>query len=83
MCQCIDRVNGKLREQDLRLVTVQPMSADLDFLPPRVVLGTARPSGSRKRRPDFAATFCPFCGERYEQPKAATSEPQETTHARA
>ncbi|MCF7991101.1 MAG: hypothetical protein K9M02_11720 [Thiohalocapsa sp.] len=67
MCRCIEQANIQLAEQDLRLVTFTPVSAELSLLPQRAALQTERISRSRKVRPTLSATHCPFCGAKYEE----------------
>ncbi|MBK1722807.1 hypothetical protein [Thiocystis violacea] len=74
MCECIDTVSETLRAQDLRLVSVHPISLDLSFLPERVALRLERISGSRKQKPTLSASYCPFCGERYDHPTTTSAE---------
>ncbi|MBA1147395.1 hypothetical protein H0Z60_10040 [Ectothiorhodospiraceae bacterium WFHF3C12] len=62
MCDCVQVIDRELEVHGLELVTTVET-------PPRVLVKT---QARRRRKPGkrtiLAATFCPFCGERYPAP---------------
>lgn len=78
MCDCLRGANESLGVADLRLVTLQPVSADLELQAPRVALCLERISGSRRRIPTLSATHCPLCGERYPDAEPGLEESKES-----
>lgn len=59
MCDCNDRVNEKLREHNTML--------NCNFLDPEMTfVETIKIHSKIRGKPKMmAATFCPFCGEKY------------------
>lgn len=65
MCGCRSRINAGLESRNARLAsgfTVWPEGA-MDLAPVFVTLEKINPRG--KKPPTLLATFCPFCGEKY------------------
>lgn len=72
-CNCIDEVNRELERSGSNTHLVIPNrmrsseSGDWVRLPPAVEIATAKSDGkSRNRKATVIATYCPFCGKRYE-----------------
>lgn len=64
MCDCIDRVDAKLMADHGAHLDV---NINLDGGPTTVAIRTRLIEQRRGQRPPFiVATFCPFCGEKYE-----------------
>lgn len=68
MCNCIDKMNADLKKYNTQLDTnISIFNADK---PAIVVLGTMKIESKVRRGPArLIATFCPFCGEKYEWAK--------------
>lgn len=63
MCDCINLVNEKLKDRNLKLSSTFSFSG-LE----RVALVTTTLDPQRKKGPALMLpTYCPFCGERYEK----------------
>lgn len=63
MCNCIETTDALLKDQNAGLVFT------IFGKPPRVVIETRKiDSTKRGRPPAMLASFCPFCGEKYEAP---------------
>lgn len=62
MCECINKVNADLKQHNTMLVFT------LLGNPSRAVIDTMQVETGRGKKKAAAviATFCPFCGERYE-----------------
>lgn len=60
-CNCITEVNAKLAEHNAEIVVT--------FYPfVRPVIDTQKVDSKKRGKPPLAvATFCPFCGVRYQQ----------------
>lgn len=67
MCDCIDRVNAKLAEHNTKIVV--PMWTASGRLTPFVETRKLDATKRGKAKPLFA-TYCPFCGEKYDARKA-------------
>jgi hypothetical protein len=67
MCGCIDRINAKLKERNTELSTC--FDLENTTAGHRLLVGTNKIDRSKRGRPVLAvATFCPFCGEKMENP---------------
>lgn len=74
MCDCIDRVDKKLRESfNARL----GVSLPLDGSEHRVIVATMplRVMRDGRARLSLEATFCPFCGVQYQAAASDTPDP--------
>lgn len=59
MCDCIAKMNERLREHNGVLVTTL-------FGTPKAVIGTEKLDSKKRQRPPVTiASFCPYCGEEY------------------
>lgn len=62
MCECLDKVNALLAEQNAELLTTMGFGG----APRRAVIETVKvESKKRGKSPRMLASFCPFCGEKY------------------
>jgi len=62
MCDCIEKVNEKLKEHNKQLELV----IFFDGTPSRVMIHTVKVERRGKGRDGFlAANYCPICGEKY------------------
>lgn len=63
MCNCIEKVNEKLREYNGALET--------NWLaqPSRTLVSVYKVVARGKKPPLMEATFCPFCGEKHKERK--------------
>lgn len=64
MCDCIKRLNGKLREYNTELA--------VNLLNPvYCVIATSKVDRKKRGSPTIvAATFCPFCGKKYPETRS-------------
>lgn len=70
MCDCIKTMNSRLAESNGHLITTL-------FGTPRAVIGSVKVDSKKRGQPPAAiASFCPFCGEAYEAPKARATPEQ-------
>lgn len=69
-CKCFDTMNESLKSRNLTLSHVVSFP---EFEPiKRVLIATERSATGKKTTPcKTVATFCPFCGAKYENPKEA------------
>ncbi|MNI17824.1 hypothetical protein D3C73_712120 [compost metagenome] len=69
-CDCIDKVNALLAEQNAEIVA----TLGLFGARRRPAIETAKvESRKRGKSPRLIASFCPFCGEKYEAASAVQS----------
>lgn len=70
MCNCIEKVNEKLKERNAMV------NSSINLLNPsaaeRVAIQVLALQKS-KSVPNLFATYCPFCGEKYEAEQGATT----------
>jgi len=71
MCECIQRANEMFKEHNMRIVT--PMTIDdkrrLGPLPKATILTERLDKKKRGNPMSLVATFCPFCGVKYDAGK--------------
>jgi hypothetical protein len=68
MCDCIQKVNEKLKEFNTEL----DLLFYIDGSPNRVCLSTSKIiAHERGRAKTMGPTYCPFCGVKYDQPPAS------------
>ena len=65
MCDCIEQLNQKLNERGLRIAQ-RLMMGKVMTLSPAIIEVEPIDTKSRVRSLPVLATYCPFCGERYE-----------------
>lgn len=66
MCNCIETVNRESEKtHNVRVCSAMSSLADGGVLR-RVLLATEKTDGKRGKATPVAATYCPFCGEKYE-----------------
>jgi hypothetical protein len=76
-CNCINEVDDEFREQNLKLVGYAFMMPDFR---PVVTIRTEwvkkadAPKGKKNSPPSMMATYCPFCGVKYAEPKTANDK---------
>lgn len=67
-CDCIQRIDEKLAEQNLALDVSFLLGKDLSLSSTTLSVGTHWKDSSKKIRgkkpPTIVVTFCPFCGKR-------------------
>lgn len=62
MCDCIERINARLKERNTELSTC--FSLDRPQMAHELLIATNKIDKSKKGRPILAtASYCPFCGE--------------------
>lgn len=73
MCDCIERVNEKLKEANMNTVIDLPLIISGNrFGVGRCCVETRKLDEKNRKKPvSLFATFCPFCGVKYEE-KSAT-----------
>ena len=67
MCDCVTKVNKKLEEHNTRLdipIGFDPLSG-LSAMP-NMKIATSKIDEKKKEDISFFATYCPVCGEKYE-----------------
>lgn len=70
MCECRNRINEALAPKNARLAYGFTLGeGSMNLSPP--LIETEKISSRGKRPPVVMATFCPFCGERFEKDEAA------------
>lgn len=66
MCNCIDRVNSELKEQAPNTMLLVPMMLRRGTT--RLFVETTKRDDKKRGKPTrMFATFCPFCGVKYEK----------------
>lgn len=72
-CGCINTVDAMLAERNTRIMLPIMLGRDQT---PRVMIVTEQVESGRgkKKAVGMFATFCPFCGDRYEPAPAAALE---------
>ena len=65
-CGCVKKVNEQLAAQNGRLAVGFSVTRDNRMIT-RLIIGTEKvSSGVRKKPPIVSATFCPFCGTKFD-----------------
>ena len=67
MCTCITKINEKLAEHNTQISTSLTVSRDLTTMGIGLQVPTHK-IDSKRRKPAMTllATFCPFCGKKWE-----------------
>lgn len=66
MCDCMTRVNEKLKERNTRLAVSFCLSSDLSDADAMLMIQTEKvDKGVRGKVMTVIPTFCPFCGTKY------------------
>ena len=64
MCDCIEKVNEALAEHNTQL----NINMSLSGRPSRIILDTIKlPTKQRGKKKMVVASYCPFCGEPYQE----------------
>jgi len=80
-CDCINKIDDKLRQHNLRLTGYAHMMPDFSIVP---TLSTEwidkdkAPLGKKRNPPAMFASHCPFCGKPTEDKKNPKHEIQNT-----
>ena len=78
-CKCIDRLNGILAQKNTKIVCVWPITDDMDIGPTRPKIETEKIDKKKRGHPAGAsATFCPFCGKKYEDKNKTGNDPDKS-----
>lgn len=64
MCDCISKVDEKLKDRGLQLERVFSLGGNQ--VGESIPLHTSRLDNSRKAKLTIFPSYCPFCGEKYE-----------------
>lgn len=65
MCDCRTRIDADLKDRNARLAFGFTFSdGKMELAPPMIMLEKLNPRG--KKPPTLLATFCPFCGTKFE-----------------
>lgn len=77
-CSCVKQVNEKLAQHNGQLAVGFGITADMGVIT-RLLIGTEKKDKSKRTRPPVvSATFCPFCGVKFDG--CAMAEPKEAPH---
>lgn len=69
MCDCINAINAKLVEADINTMLDIPIawSVDEGLSTKGVLIATAKRDKTKRQKPSrLYASYCPFCGQSYE-----------------
>jgi len=67
MCECVSEIEKALASKNVRFVMAMAMSPDMSKLTSKLMVATEKiDKKNRKPVPFVTATFCPFCGEKWE-----------------
>lgn len=70
MCDCISKIDGHLKEKAPNTMLVLNMLG-----PQRAVISTCKRDDKKREKPAYMmATYCPFCGDKYEDAKSSSLE---------
>lgn len=75
MCDCMTRVNEKLKDRNTRLSVNFLLSSDLSDADTMLMIQTEKLNKSLRVKMTVIPTFCPFCGVKY--PRKDDSEIEE------
>lgn len=66
MCECMTRVNAKLKDRNTKLSVSFCLSADLGDMDTMLLIQTEKVDKKlRTKAVSLVPTFCPFCGVKY------------------
>lgn len=75
MCDCMTRVNEKLKERNTKISVSFCLTADLSEVDAMPMLQTEKlDKRSRVKPTNVIPTFCPFCGIKYPRKDDAETE---------
>ena len=69
MCNCVNELNKQLEERKTEIVQrihFDQKTGDLKLSPPVIATKWVDKKPREKSLPVLIATFCPFCGEKYD-----------------
>lgn len=71
MCECVDKLNEQLKEHNTRIVIpIMLNKKTLDFASANTLVVTEKVDSAKRGKPlKVSASYCPFCGKKYEQEK--------------
>jgi hypothetical protein len=62
MCDCINKINEKLKERNTELIVALSLSNKSDT----VVISTGKVDSKKRGKPiNMLPAYCPFCGRKY------------------
>lgn len=68
MCECVKKIDAQLASKNVRIGMAMSTSPDMSRLTSRLLVGIEKiDKKSRKPVPFVVATFCPFCGLKWEE----------------
>lgn len=65
MCDCITKINERLKDENSRLVLCWSLTRGLGLASETVALRTEKINTRNRKKMGAIASFCPFCGEKY------------------
>lgn len=82
-CDCINKINEKLKEHNLKLcgyAFVMPDFKAVITIQTEWIDANKAPKGRKRNPTKMLASHCPFCGKEVEQQKPASDESKTGSH---